>query len=96
MVIEILLGFPRGSDSREFDCYVGDPGSIPGLRRSLEKGMAVHSSLLAWRIPWTEEPGGIQSMGSKTVRHDWATNTFTFSDISDITIIVILEKLCLW
>ena len=45
----------------------------------LEKGMAPHSSILAWRIPWTEEPGGLQSMRSQRVRHDWATNTFTFS-----------------
>ena len=37
---------------------------------SLEKGMATHSSILAWRIPWTEEPGRLQSMGSKTVKHD--------------------------
>ena len=36
----------------------------------LEKGMATHSSILAWRIPWTEEPGGLQSMGSQRVRHD--------------------------
>ena len=36
----------------------------------LEKGMATHSSILAWRIPWTEEPGGIQSMGSPRIRHD--------------------------
>ena len=35
----------------------------------LEKGMAIHSSVLAWRIPWTEEPGGIQSMGPQRVRH---------------------------
>ena len=36
----------------------------------LEKGMATHSGILAWRIPWTEEPGGLQSMGSQRVRHD--------------------------
>ena len=36
----------------------------------LEKDMATHSSILAWRIPWTEEPGGLQSMGSQRVRHD--------------------------
>ena len=41
----------------------------------MEKGMATHSSILAWRIPWTEEPGGLQSMGSQTVRHDRVTNT---------------------
>ena len=48
----------------------GDMGSIPGLGRSLEKEMATHSSILAWRIPWTEEPGGLQSLGSQRVRHD--------------------------
>ena len=40
----------------------------------LEKEMAIHSSILAWRIPWTEEPGGLQSMGSQRVGHDWATS----------------------
>ena len=40
----------------------------------LEKEMATHSSILAWRIPWTEEPSKIQPMGSWTVGHDWATN----------------------
>ena len=39
----------------------------------LEKGMATHSSILAWRIPWTEEPGRLQSMGLQRVRHNWAT-----------------------
>ena len=39
----------------------------------LEKEMATHSSILAWRIPWTEEPGRLQSLGSQRVRHDWAT-----------------------
>ena len=41
----------------------GDEGSIPGSGRSLEEEMATHSSILAWRVPWTEEPGGLQSMG---------------------------------
>ena len=43
----------------------------------LGKGMATHSSILAWRIPWTEERGGLQSMGSQRVGHDWGTNTST-------------------
>ena len=47
-----------------------DTGLIPGLGRSLEVGMATHSSIPAWRIPWTEEPGGLQSIGLQTVRHD--------------------------
>ena len=41
-----------------------------GWEDPLEKGMATHSSILAWRIPWTEEPGELQSMGSQSVRHD--------------------------
>ena len=41
-----------------------------GWEDPLEKGMATHSSILAWRIPWTEEPGSLQSMGSHRVRHD--------------------------
>ena len=40
--------------------------------------MATHSSILAWRIPWTEEPGGLQPVWSQRVEQDWATNTFTF------------------
>ena len=42
-----------------------------GWEEPLEKEMATHSSILAWRIPWTEEPGGLQSIGSQTVGHDW-------------------------
>ena len=45
-------------------------GSIPGLGRPLEKEMATHSSILAWRIPWTEEPHRLQSIGSQRVGHD--------------------------
>ena len=48
-------------------------GSIPGQEDPLEKKMAAHPSILAWEIPWTEEPGGLQSTGSKRVRHDFAT-----------------------
>ena len=42
---------------------------IPGLGRSMEDGMAIHSSVLAWKISWREEPGGLQSMGSQRVGH---------------------------
>ena len=49
---------------------VRDVGLIPGSGRSLEEEMATHSSILAWRIPWAEEPGGLQSMGSERVKHD--------------------------
>ena len=58
-------GFPGGSESKESACNAGDLGSIPGLGRSLEKEMATHSSILAWKIPRTEEPGGLQYVGSQ-------------------------------
>ena len=48
-----------------------------GWEDLLEKGMATHSSILAWRIPWTEETGGLQSIGLQRVRHNWATTTHT-------------------
>ena len=60
---------------KEYACSAGDPGLISGSRRSPGKGVTTHTSILAWRIRWTEEPGGLQSMGSYRVRHDWATNT---------------------
>ena len=56
-------GYPGDLDSKESACTVRDPGLIPGLEDPLEKGMVTHSSILAWRIPWTEETGGLQSMG---------------------------------
>ena len=62
------------SDGKESACNAGNPGSIPGLEDPLEKEMATHSRTLAWRIPWTEEPGGLLSMDSQTVGHDWPIN----------------------
>ena len=73
--------------SREF---LGGPvgAALPAMRETqvwslgqqdpLEKEMATHSSILAWRIQWTGEPGGLQSLGSQRVAHNWATNSFTF------------------
>ena len=46
----------------------------PGQEDPLEKEMATHFSILAWRIPWTEEPGGLQSMGSQRAGYDWVIN----------------------
>ena len=71
-----ISSFPGGSDYSS--CNAGNLGLILGLARSLEKGMITHSSILAWRIPWTEEPGGLQSMWLQKVRQDLVTNTFTF------------------
>ena len=51
------MGFPGGSDGKESTCNVGDPHLIPGSGRSPEEGNATRSSIHAWRIPWTEEPG---------------------------------------
>ena len=45
----------------------GNEGSVPGQEDPMEEGMATHSSTLAWRVPWTEEPGGLQSRGSQRV-----------------------------
>ena len=53
--------------------FEADAGSIPGLGNPLQKEMATHFSILAWEIPWTEEPGGLQSMGSQRVRHNLVT-----------------------
>ena len=53
-----------------------------GWEDPLEKGIAIHSSILAWRIPWTEEPGKVQSMESQRFRHDCATNIFSPSWIT--------------
>ena len=63
-------GFPGGSDSKESACNAGDRVRSLGQEDLLQKVMATHSSILAWRIPWTEEPGGLQSMGSQRVRHN--------------------------
>ena len=56
--------FPSGSAVKEFACNAGATGGL-GLEDPLEKEVAPHSSILSWRIPWTEEAGGLQSMGSQ-------------------------------
>ena len=65
-----IKGFPCGSDGKESAHNVGDPGSIPGQEDPLEKEIETHSSILTWKIPWMEELGGLQSMGSQRVGHD--------------------------
>ena len=62
-------GFPGGS-GKESACTARDLDSISGLGRSLEKEMVTHSSVLAWRIPWTEKSGRLQSMGKQRIGHD--------------------------
>ena len=61
--VTFTFTYPSGSEGEEFACNAGDPGSIPGSGDPLEKEMANHSSILAWRISWTEAPGGLQSIG---------------------------------
>ena len=85
----------QSMESQPLD-HQGSPGMIPFFEkhflytftyiyiereREREKAMAPHSSTLAWKIPWMEEPGRLQSMGSLRVRHDWATSLslFTFT-----------------
>ena len=56
-----------------------------GWEDPLEKRMATHSSILAWKMPWTEEPGELQSMKSQRIRHDRATNTHRIEGAESIT-----------
>ena len=69
--------FRGDSDGKESACNAGNPVWIPGWEYPLDIRMAAHSRILAWRILWTEEPGGLHSMGSQRVKHDWVTKTFT-------------------
>ena len=64
------------SDGKESVCNAGDLGSIPGSGRSPGEGNGNPSSILAWRIPWTEEPDRLQFMGSQRVGHDRTTYTY--------------------
>ena len=70
-----FVDFSGGLEGKASACNAGDPGSIPVSGRSLEKEMAPHSSTLAWKTPWMEEPGRLQSSVPQRVGHDF---TFTF------------------
>ena len=74
----MALGLPSGSDGMNLPAMQETWIHFLGQEEPLEKGRASYSNILAWRIPWTEEPGGLQSMGLQRVRHDLVTNTFTF------------------
>ena len=69
LVVQMIKNLPAMQETPIWSLGQDDP---------LEKGMATHSSILAWRIPWTEEPGRLQSMGSQRVGLYWATNTHTY------------------
>ena len=64
--------YPDSSDGKESASNAGDLGSIPGSENPLEEEMATHSSILAWRIPWTEEAGRVQSIGLQRVGQECA------------------------
>ena len=70
------MGLLWCSDGKESACNVGDQDSFLSREDPLEKGMATHSSILAWNISWTEKCGGLLSMGLQRFGHDCATNTF--------------------
>ena len=70
------MGFLSDTDSKESACNAGDPVHSLSREDPLEKGMATQSSILALRIPWTEEPSGPQSMGLQRVGHDWETSLY--------------------
>ena len=63
-----------------------------GQEDHLEKGMAAHSSILAWRIPWTEEPGGLQCVGSQRVRCDSETSTLTFHTLLGVSLAFVSSR----
>ena len=73
--LQTVLGFPGGAIGKEPACQcseIRDMGLIPGLGYPLEEGMATYSSILAWRIPWMEEPGRLQSIRPHRVKHSWS------------------------
>ena len=69
LYIYMYLGFPLGSVVKESPCNEGDLGSIPGLGRYAQRDKTSLSSILAWRMSWTEEPSRLQSIGSQRVGH---------------------------
>ena len=77
LTLTLHKGFPGGSKVKASACNAGDLG-LTGREDPLKKEMATHSSILAWRIPWMEGPGGLQSMGLQRVGCNQATNTHTY------------------
>jgi len=73
MFINKYMGFPGRSAVKNLSAMKETRVQSLCQEDPLENEMATHSSILAWRIPWTEEPGGLQSMGSKSVGHNLAT-----------------------
>ena len=83
--LEELWGFPGGSVVKNLPAMKKTCVWSPSWEDPLEKEMATHSSILAWRIPWTEETGGLQSIALQRVRHDW-------SDLAGVHAIYFIRK----
>ena len=93
--------FHGGSDGKGSACNGGNWVQSLGWEDPLEKEMATHSSTLAWKIPWTENPSRLQSMGSQRVGHNWATSlshgmTHGFTELNKAVIHVICLVSFLW
>ena len=71
------INLPLWRSGQESACQCGRCGFNLCQKDPLEEEMTTHSSILAWKIPWTEEPGGLQPMGSQRVGHNWPTNIFS-------------------
>ena len=95
LVWELLWGEAKKPPKKQFRTSMAQMvKNLPAIRETqfwslgwedpLEKAMATYSGILAWRIPWTEEPGGLQSMGSQRFWHDWET-TLSFREITWVT-----------
>ena len=93
----MCLSSPGGSDGKEPPAVRETQVRSLGQADPLEKRIATHSSVLVWRIPWTEEPGGLQSTGSQSVRHDRATDTRVLTEGLGCTaeLTHVLNQLCL-
>ena len=83
LVAQMVKNLPKVQETQVHSLGQNDP---------LEKEMATHSIILAWRIPWTEEPGGLQSTESQRIRHDWVINTFNTSYLL-LIIFILLENI---
>ena len=73
------MGFSGGSEGKESTCNAGDLSSIPGSGRSSGEENGTHFSILAWIIPRTEKPGGLQSMGTQRDEHNWVIFTYLYT-----------------
>ena len=78
-LIYLLMSFPVAQLVKNLPAMQETQAQSLGWEDPLEKGMATQSGILAWRIPWAEEPGGLRFMESQRVGHDWATNAFPLS-----------------